>query len=621
MTLRKKILSITVATFLVALTLLYVSSHYIILGGFAQLEQENINTNIERVNEALTNEINRMASTAEDWAPWDDTRNFILGKDDSYVGNNLADSTFANTGLNFMIFVNNSNEIVYAKGFDLVESVEVDVPENLKDYIKSTKFLLTHANSKDGKSGIVMVSDEPVLLSSWPASNSQYGPICGTFVAGKYFNDQQIGVLAERTRLSLTFTQADLSSMSDDLKTAKAALANADTFSQLLGESNIAGYLQVNDILGNPCLIAKVNMPRDIFMHGKQTSVYFISALFATCLVLTGVLFVTIQIVVLNPVRKLKDHFVQVAETDDMTLKLSLETGDEFGTLCKQFDYMVGKLVDARKTLMEQSYRSGISEMASGALHNVRNALTYVTSEIGCLANKINNTPLEHVQQAKDELKAGACDPQREHDLNNFIEIGSKSIFALVTSFRTGLADLTVPINRIEQMLADQDHVSHAEQPLEIFRIDELLSEVIKMMPKETTESISIELDETLDDKTMKANRISLVQIFSNLLLNSAESILQTGKSNGKITVKLGTRVKNGVDLSEFVVTDNGAGINGDDLEHIFESGFSTKQGKHSGLGLHWCANTLNATGGNIYAENCAEETGTRFHVLIPATQ
>ncbi len=319
--------------------------------------------------------------------------------------------------------------------------------------------------------------------------------------------------------------------------------------------------------------------------------------------------------------KKLRDHFVQVAETDDMTLKLSLETGDEFGTLCKQFDCMVSKLADARKTLMEQSYRSGISEMASGSLHNVRNALTHVTSEIESLANKVNNTPLEHIQKAKDELEAGVCDPQRERDLNNFIETGNNSIFDLVASFRTGLADVTVPIIRIEQMLADQDKVSHAEQPMETFRIDELLAEVTKMMPKEMSESITIEVAENLEGKTMKANRISLVQIFSNLLLNAVESISQTGKSDGKISVGLTTCNEDGVEMSEFVVTDNGAGINGDDLEHIFESGFSTKQGRHSGLGLHWCANTLNATGGNIYAENCSEETGAKFHVLMPANK
>ena len=275
MTLRKKILSITVATFLVALTLLYVSSQHIILGGFAQLEQENINTNIARVNEVLTNEIDLLNSVGEDWAPWDDTRDFILGKNDAYINANLNDPTFINTDLNFMIYMNKSNEIVYAKFFDLIEETEVDVPDHFRDYIKSAKLLLTHADSKDGKSGIVMIAGEPVLLSSWPASNSQYGSICGTFIAGKYFNNQQIEALAERTRLSLTFTQIDSSSINEDLKTAKAALADTNTFSQLLDESNIAGYLLVKDISGKPCLIAKIDMPRDIYMQGKQTSVYF----------------------------------------------------------------------------------------------------------------------------------------------------------------------------------------------------------------------------------------------------------------------------------------------------------------------------------------------------------
>ena len=104
-------------------------------------------------------------------------------------------------------------------------------------------------------------------------------------------------------------------------------------------------------------------------------------------------------------------------------------------------------------------------------------------------------------------------------------------------------------------------------------------------------------------------------------MLNAAESISQTGKGDGRITVTLGTSDKNGAEMSEFVVTDNGAGIADDDFRHIFESGYSTKEGDHSGLGLHWSADTLIAAKGTIYAENRADETGACFHVLMPVTK
>ena len=59
-------------------------------------------------------------------------------------------------------------------------------------------------------------------------------------------------------------------------------------------------------------------------------------------------------------------------------------------------------------------------------------------------------------------------------------------------------------------------------------------------------------------------------------------------------------------------------GIEQDNLERIFERSFSTKQADHSGVGLHWCANTLIAANGRIYAESQGSGQGACLHVMIP---
>jgi C4-dicarboxylate-specific signal transduction histidine kinase len=38
-----------------------------------------------------------------------------------------------------------------------------------------------------------------------------------------------------------------------------------------------------------------------------------------------------------------------------------------------------------------------------------------------------------------------------------------------------------------------------------------------------------------------------------------------------------------------------------------------------SGLGLHWCANSLAGMGGRIVAESAGAGRGAQFHVLLPA--
>jgi sensor histidine kinase regulating citrate/malate metabolism len=63
---------------------------------------------------------------------------------------------------------------------------------------------------------------------------------------------------------------------------------------------------------------------------------------------------------------------------------------------------------------------------------------------------------------------------------------------------------------------------------------------------------------------------------------------------------------------------DDGVGIRDEDLTRIFEKGFSTKPGDtNQGIGLHWCANAINAIGGRIRAER-AVSGGAILHVTVP---
>ena len=64
---------------------------------------------------------------------------------------------------------------------------------------------------------------------------------------------------------------------------------------------------------------------------------------------------------------------------------------------------------------------------------------------------------------------------------------------------------------------------------------------------------------------------------------------------------------------------DDGVGIPAENLTRIFESGFSTKSREtNQGIGLHWCANAVNALGGRIWAESDGDGHGASFHVEVP---
>ncbi len=101
-----------------------------------------------------------------------------------------------------------------------------------------------------------------------------------------------------------------------------------------------------------------------------------------------------------------------------------------------------------------------------------------------------------------------------------------------------------------------------------------------------------------------------LNQVFMNMLVNAAQAI----EDKGKITIT--TRTKGNHITIAF--TDTGTGISPDNLDKIFDPGFTTKGvGVGSGLGLPICFKIVKEHGGRIDVDSELGK-GTTFTVILP---
>lgn len=106
--------------------------------------------------------------------------------------------------------------------------------------------------------------------------------------------------------------------------------------------------------------------------------------------------------------------------------------------------------------------------------------------------------------------------------------------------------------------------------------------------------------------RPITANKESLLQVLINLCINSNKHT-----NGGTVTI---STVDTEDDAVAFTVSDNGSGIEPEDLPYIFERGYSRDGG--NGLGLTICRDIIEAAGGSIAVEQTGNDgTVIRFAV------
>src|SRR5208282_5006835 len=99
--------------------------------------------------------------------------------------------------------------------------------------------------------------------------------------------------------------------------------------------------------------------------------------------------------------------------------------------------------------------------------------------------------------------------------------------------------------------------------------------------------------------------RTVLRLVLQNLIINASEAIRAAGRERGSVRLTAALHEANGRQNLELECHDNGCGIAPENLERVFERGFSTKRGTGNlGIGLHWCATAVNALGGRMRASS-----------------
>ena len=624
MSLSRKVALIVVLAFLLSALLSYSIQKIFIMPSFIKLEKQIAIQNSVRVIGAIDRELAPITTLVTDWSHWTDSYNYVKGENSNYEASNLLfDNTLSALNMNFVGFYNNTGKTIWSRAEESGTKEVVDIGQLIKEKLPADHPLIQHQDLHSDIRGIVSTLHGAMMVVSGPILTSEEeGPIAGTLMMGQFLDSSLIEQISKITQLSVEVdagvqeldhsVKGEVSATPHGLLHTEYRIVDSGTQWQV--------FTTILDIFNKPIITLQINTPRSISAQGAKAVNQSLWVLAIIGLLVMLAFWKLLHQAVLKPISLLTEHALLIGKDDKVYDHIDLQRDDETGILANSFNQMIDRLAVTRRRLIDQSYHAGIAETASGVLHNIGNAITPLNVRLSQLREGLRTAPLSEMERAAAELKDPTTPPERRVDLVQFVELAGTEMAKLLRS-STEEVDLSIQqLAQVQAILTDQERFSRSARVIEPVHLVNVIKDMVAGLSPELKDVLNIDISSSVAEHGVVAgSSAALQQVVTNLLINAAESIKLAGIEDGFVIITA-EQVEDyqGQSMVGLRFTDNGSGFDPKQLGRLFEKGFSTKNREGSGYGLHWTANTIQALGGKIFAENNEIDSGTTTLLVLP---
>ena len=364
----------------------YLLIQNIVRGSFTELEEADVTRHVERVTEAIDNQLADMDKTARDYSlPGskqellnlvDGLNNYstrVIETPDAPGGirSGVVD-LFVNRlgGLNVLMLFDSTGAPLWERAYieegqgEALGYTKADEGQSFKpvlslkkgEYVPEKKHLdadsplLNHPGGEPGLKGLVLLPEGPMLVVSEYKLGSE-GQKVGSVLMGKYLAAEEVAQLEELTKLSLAMPRID--ELPADFTAVLRSLEDTPIFVQPIPKTAakdeaVAGYTLQNDIYGNPALMIRADVPRDIMNEGNSTIRFLLYALAAVGVILVGLIAFLLDKLVLSRMASLNTQVSGINTSADLEVRVSMPGSDELSNLGNAINGMLGDIQTER---------------------------------------------------------------------------------------------------------------------------------------------------------------------------------------------------------------------------------------------------------------------------------
>jgi len=240
--------------------------------------------------------------------------------------------------------------------------------------------------------------------------------------------------------------------------------------------------------------------------------------------------------------------------------------------------------------LIQAGRLAEIGEMAAGFAHEINNPLQIMKSEQALILELLSDI------EAEEQIRSAGNLLELEDSLRQIdLQIGR-------------CAEITGAILRFSR---------HSQPALERVDLRCFIHEITKMVAKKASVA-GIIIEQHISDQipAIYVDPAQLQQVLLNLYNNAVDAIIARHPAGGG---RLQIACTQSGKVVEITISDNGCGIDPENIDKIFRPFFTTKPvGKGTGLGLSVCYGIVDGMGGRMTVSS-TKDSGTTFTIRLPA--
>jgi signal transduction histidine kinase len=575
---------------------------------FERIEKQGVQDQKARVKHALSEFETSLQNATLDYAVWDDMYDYAEDRNPGFEHETLSPISHMNNAIDYRGIVRMDGTVIWSSEVDLnnVKLLPAE-SEAMKAVLTEAAFFQRATTEKKTITYVRAKRGVYLLTTALIVKSDESGAPRGFIVNG---------VLLSKKSLSDTLQVNVTLNLAPSTDTAAAVIDAPGNAVSTIGKSAITTKIGLFGLRKDLLATVDFATARSITAAGSSAILSASIAVVLAILALVALLSIGLRQITVRRLQML-EIYVRNFRTG-VVLQPNLTVGsDEIASLANQFQTLSEQLGEAEEQLQQRSYLQGKADSAAGMLHNVRNAL----APVRVLHEKwLRDETLPYrsnMQKAVAELSSPDIDAARRNDLEQFLVTAARTIAVSSDGRLSEMEEVKASIDQIAEILGSYNFDTSSTNAGDEIDFAQVARQQFKVLSARDGDPIKFVIPDAMP--TVLGNRVHLGQVLGNIFVNAHEAMVAANASPMQLVITWDRVEKS--DQVMIRISDNGDGIAAGNIDQVFQRGYSTRNHKAGGLGMHWSANAMRAMGGGITLESDGAGQGTTVVLTLKSAK